>query len=121
MEHLHESTKHSSTHEHHMVVMHHDEDSLNDEAPKTMCIEQANQGSYFLFNTRGRTRDQDSNWETSLSFWANLPRLTQSFAEPGEEIHLHCESARHGLPSLYSNERDRHDGAELSSRLGQRG
>ena len=78
---------------HHMVVMQHDEDSLTDDAPKTMCIEQANQGSNFLFNTRGRTRDQDSNWETSLSFWANLPGLIQ-----GEEIHLHYESARHSLP-----------------------
>ena len=78
----------------HMVVMQHDEDSLTDDAPKTVCIEQANQGSNFLFNTRGRTRDQDSNWETSLSSWANLPGLIQSFAEPGEEIHLHYETAR---------------------------
>ena len=62
---------------------------------KTLCTEQANQGSYLLFNTRGRTREQDSNWEISLGFWTNLRGLIQWFAEPGEEIHLHYESARH--------------------------
>ena len=47
-----------------------------------------------LFNTHGRTREQDSNWVTSLGFWTILPCLIQSFAEPGDEIHLHHESAR---------------------------
>ena len=50
-----------------MVVMQHDEDSFK----------------------------QDSNWETSLGFWTNLPGLIQSFAEPGEEIHVHYKSATH--------------------------
>ena len=77
-----------------MVVVQHDDDSLCDEALETLCNEQANQGGYFLFNTRGRTREQDSNWETSPGFWSNLPGLIQSFAEPQEEIQRHCESAR---------------------------
>ena len=45
----------------HMVVAQHDDDSLSDEALKTLCNQQANQGGYFLCNTRGRTREQDSN------------------------------------------------------------
>ena len=77
-----------------MVVMQHDEDSLNDEAIKVLCIEQANHGGYFLFDTRGRCREQDSSWEASLGFWTNLPGLIRSFAEPGEDVHLHHESAR---------------------------
>ena len=77
-----------------MVIAQHDDDSLSDEALKTLCNQQANQGGYFWFNTRGRTIEQDSNWETSLGFWTNLLGLIQSLAEPGEEIHLHCESAR---------------------------
>ena len=74
--------------------MQHDDDSLSDEALKTLCNEQANQGGYFFFNMCGRPREQGSNWDTSLSFWTNLPGLIQSFAQPGEEIHLYVEFAR---------------------------
>ena len=79
----------------HMVVVQHDENNLIDEAIKTLCNHQANQGGYFLFNTRGRTKKQNSNWETILGFWTSSPSLIQSFAEPGEEIHFRCESAKH--------------------------
>ena len=72
-----------------MVTAQDDDDSLSDEALKTLCKQQPNRGSYFLFNTRGRTREQDSNSETSPGFWTNLLGPIQSFAEPGEEIHLH--------------------------------
>ena len=77
-----------------MLVMQHEEDSLNDEAIIMLCTEQANQGGFFLFNTRGRCREQDSSCVTSLGFWTISLGLIQSFAEPGEDVHLHYESAR---------------------------
>ena len=42
-----------------IVMMQHDDDSLNDEALRTLCTDQANQGGYVLFNTRGRCAEQD--------------------------------------------------------------
>ena len=77
-----------------MVIMQHDDDSINDEALKMLCTDQANPGGYFLFNTRGHCAKQDLSWETSLGFWTNLLGLIRSFAEAGEEVHLHYESAR---------------------------
>ena len=74
----------------HMVVVQHDVDSLSDEALKTLCNEQANQGGYFLFNTRGRTREQDSHWETSLGFWTKF-----TLSHP-----IVCRTRRGNSPSL---------------------
>ena len=77
-----------------MVVAQHIDDRLSDEALRTLCNQQVNQGGYFLLNTRACPREQDSTWDTSLGFWTNLPGLIRSFAEPGEDLHLHYESAR---------------------------
>ena len=73
------------------VILQHDD---NDEALKMLCTDQTNHGGDFLFNTRGRCAEHDLSWETSLGFWTKLPGRILSFAEPGEEVHLHYESAR---------------------------
>ena len=52
------------------------------------------QGGYFLLNMGGCPRGQHSTWVTSLGSWTNLPGLIRSFAEPGEDLLLHYESAR---------------------------
>ena len=39
-------------------------------------------------------KEQDSTWDTSLGFGTNLPGLIRSFAETGEDLHLHFDSAR---------------------------
>ena len=78
-----------------MMIAQHDDDSLSDEASKTLCDLQANQRGYFSCNTRGRTSERDPSWESSLGFWTNLRGLAKSFADPGEEVHLHHETARH--------------------------
>ena len=67
-----------------MVVAQHIDDRLSDEALRTLCNQQVNQGGYFLLNTRACPREQDSTWDTSLGFWTNLCGLILSFAEPGE-------------------------------------
>ena len=58
-----------------IVMMQHDDGSLNNEALRTLCTDQANQGGYVLFNTRGRCAEQDLSWETSLE-----SRLLDRFA-----------------------------------------
>ena len=77
-----------------MVVAQHIDDRLSDEALRTLCNQQVNQGGYFLLNTRACPREQDSTWDTSLGFWTYLCGLIRSFAEQGEDLHLHYESAR---------------------------
>ena len=77
-----------------MVLMQHDDDSLNDEALKTLCTEQENYGGYFLFNTRGRCAEHNLSWESILGFWTNLPKIVRSFDDPGAEVHFHYEYAR---------------------------
>ena len=77
-----------------MVVAQHIDDRLSDEALRTLCNQQVNQGGYLLLNTRACPREQDLTWDTGLGFWTNLPGLIRSFAEPGEDLHLHYESAR---------------------------
>ena len=82
-----------------MVIMQHDDDSINDEALQLLCTNHANQGGYFLFNTRGRCAEHDLNWASGLGFWTNLLGLVRSFDDPGEEIHLHYEVCQTGFGS----------------------
>ena len=77
-----------------MLIAQHNDDSLNDESLRALCDQQANQGGFFLLNLRSCPKEQDSTWDTSLGFWTNLPGLIRSFAEPGEDLHLHFDSAR---------------------------
>ena len=86
--------RHAKSVQPYMVVAQHIDDRLSDEALRTLCNQQVNQGGYFLLNTRGCPREQDSTWDTSLGFWTNLPGLIRSFAEPGEDLHLHYKSNR---------------------------
>ena len=39
-------------------------------------------------------KEQDSTWDTSLGFGTSLPGLNRSFAETGEDLHLHFDSAK---------------------------
>ena len=55
-----------------MVLMQHDDDSLNDEALKTLCTDRENHGGYIQFNTRGRRAEHNLSWESSLGFWTNF-------------------------------------------------
>ena len=59
-----------------------------------MCEQQANQGGYFLLNLRSCPKEQDPTWDISLGFGTNLPGLIRSFAETGEDLHLHFDSAK---------------------------
>ena len=76
-----------------MLIAQHN-DSPNDESLRALCEQQANHGGYFLLNWRSCPKEQDSNWDTSLGFGTNLPGLIRSFAETGEDLHLHFDSAR---------------------------
>ena len=60
------------------------------------CVEQrANQGGYFLLNLRSCPKEQDPTWDIiSLGFCTNVPGLIRSFAETGEDLHLHFDSAK---------------------------
>ena len=86
--------QHVKTMQPYMMVAQQNEDSFSDEEIRTLYNQQVNQGGYFLLNMGGCPREQDSNWDTSLGFWTKLPGLIRSFAEPGEDLHLHYESAR---------------------------
>ena len=39
-------------------------------------------------------KEQDPTWDISLGFCTNLPGLIRSFAETGEGLHLHFDSAK---------------------------
>ena len=47
-----------------------------------------------MLNLRSCPKEQDSIWDTSLGFRTNLPGLIRSFAETGEDLHLHFDSAK---------------------------
>ena len=47
-----------------------------------------------MLNLRSCPKEQDSTWDTSLGFGTNLPGLIRSFAETGEDLHLHFDSAK---------------------------
>ena len=77
-----------------MLIAQHNDDSPNDEYLRALCEQQTNQGSYFLLNLWSCPKEQNSNWDTVLGFRTNLPGLIRSFAETGEDLHLHFDSAR---------------------------
>ena len=47
-----------------------------------------------MLNLRNCPKEQDSTRDTSLGFRTNLPGLIRSFAETGEDLHLHFDSAK---------------------------
>ena len=77
-----------------MLTAHYDDDNSNDDSNRALCEKQANQGGYFLLNLRSCSKEQDPTWDISLGFCTNLPGLIRSFAETGEELHLHIDSAK---------------------------
>ena len=77
-----------------MLIAQHNDDSPNDESLRALCEQQANQGGYFLLNLRSCPKEQDSTWDISLGFCTNLRGLIRSFAETGEDLHLHFDSAQ---------------------------
>ena len=77
-----------------MLVAQHNDESPNDESLRALCEQQANQGSYFLLNLRSCPKEQNSTWDTSLGFCTNLLGLIRSFAEAGEDLLPHFDSAR---------------------------
>ena len=50
--------------------------------------------SYLTLEVVAQSRIRAGKPVSSLGFWTGLPGLIKSFAEPGEEVHLHYESAR---------------------------
>ena len=48
----------------------------------------------FLAQFASCPKEQDSTWDTSLGFCTNLPGLIRSFAETGEDLHLHFDIAK---------------------------
>ena len=77
-----------------MLTAQYNDDNSNDDSIRALCEQQANQGGYFLLNLRSCPKEQDPTWDISLGFRTNLPGLIRSFAETGEELHLHFDSAK---------------------------
>ena len=73
---------------------HDNDDNSNDDSIRALCEQQAIQGGCFLLNLRNCPKEQDSTWDTSLGLGTNLPGLIRSFAETGEDLHLHFDSAK---------------------------
>ena len=78
----------------HMLTAQYNDDNSNDDSIRALCEQQANQGGYFLLNLRSCPKEQDPTWDISLGICTNLPGLIRSFAETGEELHLHFDSAK---------------------------
>ena len=77
-----------------MLIAQNNDDSLNDDLLRALCEQQANQGAYFLLNLCNCPKEQDSTLDISFGFCTNLPGLIRSFAETGEDLHLHFDSAK---------------------------
>ena len=77
-----------------MLTVQYNDDNSNDDSIRALCEQQANQGGYFLLNLRSCPKEQDPTWDISLGFRTNLPGLIRSFAETGEDLHLHFDSAK---------------------------
>ena len=77
-----------------MLTAQYNDDNSNGDSIRALCEQQANQGGYFLLNLRSCPEEQDPTWDTSLGFGTKLPGLIRSFAETGEDLHLHLDSAR---------------------------
>ena len=70
-----------------MLTVQYNDDNSNDDSIRALCEQQANQGGYFLLNLRSCPKEQDPTWDTSLGF-------LHQFAETGEDLHLHFDSAK---------------------------
>ena len=77
-----------------MLTAQYNDDNSNDDSISALCEQQANQGGYFLLNLSSCPKEQDPSWDISLGFRTNLPGLIRSFAETGEDLHLHFDSAK---------------------------
>ena len=77
-----------------MLTAQHNDDSPTDDSLRALCEQQANQGGYFLLNLRSCPKEQDSTRDTSLGFGTSLSGLIRSFAETGQDLHLHFDSAK---------------------------
>ena len=77
-----------------MLKVQYNDNNSNDDSIRALCEQQENQGRYFLLNLRSCPKEQDPTWDTSLGFGTNLPGLIRSFAEAGEDLHLHFDSAK---------------------------
>ena len=77
-----------------MLTVQYNGDNSNDDSIRALCEQQANQGGYFLLNLRSCPKEQDPTWDISLGFGTNLPGFIRSFAETGEDLHLHFDSAK---------------------------
>ena len=77
-----------------MLTAQYNNDNSNDDSIRALCEEQANQGGYFLLNSSSCPKEQDPTWDISLGFRTNLLGLIRSFAETGEDPHLHFDSAK---------------------------
>ena len=82
--------KHETIH----VIAQHNDDSTNDESLRALCEQQANQRGYFLLNLRSCPKEQNPTWDISLGFCTNVTGLIRSFAETGEDLHLHFDFAK---------------------------
>ena len=77
-----------------MLTVQYNDDNSNDDSIRALCEQQANQGGCFLLNLRSCPTEQNPIWDTSLGFGTYLPGLIRSFAETGEDPHLHFDSAK---------------------------
>ena len=77
-----------------MLTAQYNDDNSNDDSIRALCEQQGNQGGYFLLNLRSCPKEQDPTWDISLGFCTNLLGLIRSFAETGEDVHLHFDSAK---------------------------
>ena len=77
-----------------MLTAQYNDDNSNDDSIRALCEQQANQGGYFLLNLRSCPKEQDPTRDISLGFCTKLPGLIRSFAEIGEDLHLHFDSAK---------------------------
>ena len=76
-----------------MLTVQYNDDNSKDDSIRALCEQQANQGGYFLLNLRSCPKEQDPSWDINLGCCTNLPGLIRSFAETGEDLHLHFDSA----------------------------
>ena len=77
-----------------VFIAQYNDDNSNYDSIRALCEQQANQGGYVLLNLCSCPKEQDSTWDISLGFCTNPPGLIRSFAETGEELHLHFDSAK---------------------------
>ena len=74
--------------------MQYNDDNSNDDSIRALCEQQANQGGYFLLNLRRLSTGTGFDLGHQFGFCTKLPGLIRSFAETGEDLHLHFDSAK---------------------------